>query len=130
MLPQKEIKDACDKSLDELAKHVASGQPPETDADKYFEPLKIACLSKNPKMMEVSLDCIQKLIAYNYLRGEIKIENPNKDANESKEDNDVRSIQRTMMDDIIEVICSCNDSQDDNVQLQVTNYLILFTIIY
>ena len=39
----------------------------DADADKYFEPLRLACYSQSAKIMCTSLDCIQKLVAYGYL---------------------------------------------------------------
>ena len=40
------------------------------DADKYFLPFSLACQSKTPRLVVISLDGIQKLIAYGHLTGE------------------------------------------------------------
>ena len=39
--------------------------------DRYLVPLRLACESKQPRVMEVALACIQKLIAYGYVRGKV-----------------------------------------------------------
>ena len=40
------------------------------DADKYFLPFSLACQSKTPRLVVISLDGIQKLIAYGHLTGQ------------------------------------------------------------
>lgn len=34
----------------------------DTDADKYFEPLELACETRQPKLMEIALDALHFLI--------------------------------------------------------------------
>jgi brefeldin A-inhibited guanine nucleotide-exchange protein len=41
------------------------------ETERYFLPLRLACESKVARVMEVALHCIQKLIAYGYVRGKI-----------------------------------------------------------
>lgn len=38
------------------------GESQETDADQYFEPLEMACQTRQPRLMEISLDSIHYLI--------------------------------------------------------------------
>jgi hypothetical protein len=107
-----------------------------TDADRFFLPLKLACESKVAKCMEVALDCMQKLIAYGYLRGNSAIDRTQypldspaskSDASSSAAENaggaasaaSSRSATRKLIDMIIETIYECSSFQDDNVQLQV-----------
>ena len=40
------------------------------DADKYFLPFSLACQNKTPRLVVISLDGIQKLIAYGHLTGQ------------------------------------------------------------
>ena len=56
-----------------LSLSLSPRSPPDTDADKYFRPFQLACLSKNTRIKATALDCLQKLIAYSYLRGRSKI---------------------------------------------------------
>lgn len=46
------------------------GTPYDTNADKYFLALKLACeVPSKPKMKSIALDALHKLIAYGYLQG-------------------------------------------------------------
>ncbi len=72
--------------------------------DRYFVPLKLACESKLPRLMDVALACIQKLIAYGYVRGKVV---------------QVGKMRRSMMDVVMETICACKDQEDELVQLQI-----------
>ncbi|KAI9098198.1 hypothetical protein DFS34DRAFT_694406 [Phlyctochytrium arcticum] len=47
---------------------------PNISADNYWKPFKIAChYSQPPRAREVALDCLQKLIAHNALRGALPL---------------------------------------------------------
>ncbi|XP_076950340.1 brefeldin A-inhibited guanine nucleotide-exchange protein 2-like [Bidens hawaiensis] len=46
-------------------------QNPEPDLDIVLSPLINACCTENVKIVEPALDCVQKLIAYGYLEGEV-----------------------------------------------------------
>jgi hypothetical protein len=48
--------------LERLLAHREMGHMNDTDADKYWEPFRLACASKNSKVKEAALDCLQKLI--------------------------------------------------------------------
>ena len=41
------------------------GQSQETDADQYFEPLEMACQTRQPRLMEIALNAIHYLIGEN-----------------------------------------------------------------
>jgi len=73
-------------------------------SDKFFVPMRLACESKLPRIMEVALACIQKLIAYGYVHGKVV---------------QVGKVKRTMIDVVMETICSCRDQEDELVQLQI-----------
>lgn len=36
----------------------------DNDADKYFEPMEAACLTKQPRLMEIGLDALHFLIGH------------------------------------------------------------------
>ena len=72
--------------------------------DKFFVPLRLACESKLPRIMEEALACIQRLIAYGYVRGKVV---------------QVGKVRRGMMDVVMETICACKDQEDELVQLQI-----------
>lgn len=72
--------------------------------DRYFVPLRLACESKLPRIMEVALHCIQKLILYGYVRGK---------------EVSVGKVKKSMMDVVMETVCTCKDQEDEAVQLQI-----------
>lgn len=72
--------------------------------DGYFLPLRLACESKLPRITEVALACIQKLIAYGYVQGKTMR---------------IGKMERAMVDVVMETICACKDQEDELVQLQV-----------
>ena len=73
-------------------------------ADRFFVPLRLACESKQPRIVEVALHCIQKLIAYGYVGSKTVL---------------VGSARKGMMDVVMETICACKDMEDEPVQLQI-----------
>lgn len=80
-------------------------------------------------MMELALDAIQKLVEHGNLRGTSTVAvsppqgSPDTRRSQSQEieggDDDGSAPSILLMDVIIKTICSCNEVQDDNVQLQV-----------
>ncbi|EWM27144.1 brefeldin a-inhibited guanine nucleotide-exchange protein 1 [Nannochloropsis gaditana] len=113
----------------------------DTDADKFFEPFKLACETKIPKIMEAALDAIQKLVAYGYLRGTAivtfsgpgsaglrrpagaaRVEGATSGGDGTGADGENGAA--ILMDVIIQTICDCNDQSEDAVQLQVMKALL------
>ena len=87
----------------------------DEDADKYFEPLRLACISRTAKITSKALDCMQKLMAYGYLRGRRLV---------TDRDSDNQPRQRPLISLIVDTICSCRSHADENVQLQVIKALL------
>lgn len=81
------------------------------NAEKYFLPFELACQSKTPRIVVTALDCLQKLIAYGHLTGNIP---------------DSSSPGRYLIDRIVSTICNCfNGPQtDDGVELQIIKALL------
>ena len=121
----------------------SSGSRPDTDADKFFEPFKLACESKVPKIMEAALDAIQKLVAYGYLRGTSTVtfagpgstglRRSGSAASTTTSSSDLSGVEvgadgeetaAILMDVVIQTICDCNDQPEDAVQLQVMKALL------
>jgi brefeldin A-inhibited guanine nucleotide-exchange protein len=103
---QGDLKDACAKVLDQIE----AGHKYSNESHEYLVPLKMACDVKfhdyNFKIMEASLDCIQKLIAHGYLRG---VKGPD---------------SQKHVDELMDMICSCMDHSDEKVQLQMIKALL------
>ena len=71
----------------------------------------LACQSKTPRLVVISLDGIQKLIAYGHLTGaSVSVENPTK----------------RQIDVIVDTICTCftGPHTDEGVQLQILKALL------
>ena len=137
----KPLRDAAQLVLDELAAASQSrSQAALNDADRFFLPLKLACETKVAKLMELALDCMQKLIAYGYLRGSSSIDrtmypldtaakgdapdgaSASAGAGAGASPAAARSTNRKLIDMIIETIYECSTFQDDGVQLQVRRW--------
>merc|ERR1719158_537317 len=81
------------------------------DADKYFLPFSLACQSKTPRLVVISLDGIQKLIAYGPLTGnQPSVSNP----------------EKRQIDVVVDTICGCfsGPQTDEGVQLQILKALL------
>jgi len=120
-----QLKAACESALQQIKENfgdVADGEtggsvlpePGEASrirADKYFLPFELACQSKSAKLVVISLDGLQKLIAYGHLTGnEICVSDPS-----------LRTI-----DKVVECVCSCfsGPQTDEGVQLQILKALL------
>lgn len=81
------------------------------NAEKYFLPFELACQSKTPRIVVTALDCLQKLIAYGHLTGNIP---------------DSSSPGRFLIDRIVSTICNCfsGPQTDDGVELQIIKALL------
>ncbi|KAL0221316.1 hypothetical protein RCL1_001170 [Eukaryota sp. TZLM3-RCL] len=101
-----ELRKACQTVLEELSSSAKTST--DFNADRYFLPLRLACESEIPAAQRLSLDCIQKLIAYGYLKGTIII-------NEEG---------TSLLDVVVSTICKCNQSSDASVLLQVVKALL------
>jgi brefeldin A-inhibited guanine nucleotide-exchange protein len=111
----KDLRDACDNVVRAISEKKKSGSDDDDDADKYFIPFKLACESKNAKITSKSLDCLQKLMAYGYLKGRRLV--TDRDVNDQPR-------QRPLIALIVETICDCKGSSDENTQLQVIKALL------
>ncbi|KAH9280655.1 Brefeldin A-inhibited guanine nucleotide-exchange protein 2 [Echinococcus granulosus] len=78
--------------------------------EKLLRPLELACKSKSPKIVAISLDCLQKLIAYGHI--------PNNALDSSGKEG--------VTERIVQTICSCFNgvNTDEGVQLQVIKALL------
>ncbi|XP_039610544.1 brefeldin A-inhibited guanine nucleotide-exchange protein 1 isoform X1 [Polypterus senegalus] len=125
-----QLRKACEVALDEIKAETEKLSPPpgETkvgsgtlppvkskanfiEADKYFLPFELACQSKCPRIVNTSLDCLQKLIAYGHLTGSAP---------------DSTAPGKKLIDRIIETICGCfqGPQTDEGVQLQIIKALL------
>lgn len=117
-----QLKRACEVALDEIRKELKEGDvedrtgsstlplPKENNdivsAEKYFLPFELACQSKSSRIVVTALDCLQKLIAYGHLTGNVP---------------DSTTPGKLLIDRIVETICGCfiGPQTDEKVQLQI-----------
>ncbi|XP_052777069.1 brefeldin A-inhibited guanine nucleotide-exchange protein 1-like isoform X4 [Mya arenaria] len=81
------------------------------DADKYFTPFELACQSKSPRIVNLTLDFLQKLIAYGHMTGNTP---------------DTTTSGKRLIDRIVETVCGCfqGPQTDEGVQLQIIKALL------
>lgn len=98
----------CQKAL----KHLEELESGQGDIERSFYVLKLACQSRSSRIVIIALDCIQKLVAYGYLRG------TRLDPNEQT--------KGLLIDTIVESVCNCfhGPATDDGVQLQIIKALL------
>ncbi|KAG5672238.1 hypothetical protein PVAND_002380 [Polypedilum vanderplanki] len=103
---------------DQQQQHSSAALPlPKNDstnsinAEKYFLPFELACQSKTPRIVVTALDCLQKLIAYGHLTGNIP---------------DSANPGKFLIDRIVTTICNCfmGPQTDEGVQLQIIKALL------
>ncbi|KAK2577306.1 hypothetical protein KPH14_003437 [Odynerus spinipes] len=124
-----QLRRSCESALEDLRNEIkdvpiAQGEEttsnalpqPKSDsnvisAEKYFLPFELACQSKSPRIVVTALDCLQKLIAYGHLTGNVP---------DSTEPNKLLIVR------IVETICSCfmGPQTDEGVQLQIIKALL------
>ncbi|KAK0168082.1 hypothetical protein PV327_001920 [Microctonus hyperodae] len=124
-----QLRKSCESALDDLRNEIKEGPniqgeetisnalpQPKNDsnvisAEKYFLPFELACQSKSPRIVVTALDCLQKLIAYGHLTGNVP---------DSTEPNKLLIVR------IVETICSCfmGPQTDEGVQLQIIKALL------
>ncbi|XP_053693432.1 brefeldin A-inhibited guanine nucleotide-exchange protein 1 [Sabethes cyaneus] len=128
-----QLKRACDTALEDIREELKeAGQSehngevpvpsaalplPKNDsaniinAEKYFLPFELACQSKTPRIVVTALDCLQKLIAYGHLTGNIP---------------DSANPGKFLIDRIVTTICNCfmGPQTDEGVQLQIIKALL------
>ncbi|KAK8587923.1 hypothetical protein V6N13_086883 [Hibiscus sabdariffa] len=79
------------------------------ESETILSPLINACATAFNKIVEPAVDCIQKLIAYGYLRGEADT---------------TGGPEAQLLSKLIESVCKCHDSGDDAVELLVLKTLL------
>ncbi|KAJ1434054.1 hypothetical protein B484DRAFT_477107 [Ochromonadaceae sp. CCMP2298] len=122
----KELRDVCDEMIATLTeKDKAADKESRTDADQYFEPLEMACQTRQPRLMEISLDAIHFLIEHGFLKGKRVVTSRRPvDASQDTEGESKPVPLMALTDLIIETVSNCSDETDDGVQLQVIKALL------
>lgn len=107
-----ELKNSCEtNNVTSSALPLPKKDTTTVTAEKYFLPFELACQSKASRIVVTALDCLQKLIAYGHLTGNVP---------------DSTSQKKFLIDRIVETICSCfvGPTTDEGVQLQIIKALL------
>ncbi|XP_052264736.1 brefeldin A-inhibited guanine nucleotide-exchange protein 1-like isoform X3 [Dreissena polymorpha] len=121
-----QLKKACEVALENIKKDSLNEKSSENDrssalpmpkqagfvdADRYFTPFELACQSKSPRIVNLTLDFLQKLIAYGHMTGNTP---------------DSTSPGKRLIDRIVETVCGCfqGPQTDEGVQLQIIKALL------
>lgn len=162
----KELRDVIDAATTAMTAVVEKKNKPDTSAsagggggiggvtEVPFEPFLLACLTRHAKLVAVALDCIEKFLAFGFLRGNGSIPEGirkrlvqkstgaggaagSNGARSGGGDNTNDGLEGgsgagsslneenwKLIDCIVDVICDCNDHPDEAVQLQVLRVLL------
>ncbi|CAF1001245.1 unnamed protein product, partial [Didymodactylos carnosus] len=119
-----QLKKACETALSEVTKEIQNTRVNESsvlpsitvqqsnvNAEKYFLPFELACASNHPRMVETSLDCLQKLLLHGHLMGTIP---------------DPMDVSKLLIDRIVSTICLCfrGVQTEEQVELQIIKALL------
>ena len=100
------------------------------NGDEYFGVFKVCCLSQVPYIVEITLDCMQKLIASQILVGKLKIKENNKNNNnninniDNSNNNNSSNSTRYLVDEMVCTICECAIIDSDKVHLQIVKAIL------
>lgn len=106
-----ELKNSIEANATSSALPLPKKDTSTVTAEKYFLPFELACQSKASRIVVTALDCLQKLIAYGHLTGNVP---------------DSTTQKKFLIDRIVETICSCfsGPTTDEGVQLQIIKALL------
>ncbi|KZW03822.1 hypothetical protein EXIGLDRAFT_743524 [Exidia glandulosa HHB12029] len=117
------LRDSCQSALDMIRAGQGGDKPRE-----IFEPLRLACETRNEKLMIASLDCISKLISYSFL---VEPEQDKRDAYASPPASPTQGgppqqpATLPLVDLVTHTITSCyTESTPDAVSLQIVKALL------
>ncbi|KAI0082485.1 hypothetical protein K474DRAFT_1585733 [Panus rudis PR-1116 ss-1] len=124
------LKESVQRALDMVKSGQGGDRPRE-----IFEPLRLACETRNEKLMIASLDCISKLISYSFFV-ESSAESqglpspppsPGPNATGAQADSDTS--KQSLVDLVVHTITSCHtESTPDTVSLQIVKALLALTL--
>lgn len=97
--------------------------------ETYFLPLELACQSKNPKLVCLALDSIEKLVSYGHIsyRNRNDVEQSAGESNEAAQaKTEDKAEAKPLFDDhLVSVVANCfSETTDESVQVQVLKALL------
>ena len=124
------LKDSVQRALD-LVRSGEGGERPR----EIFEPLRLACETKNEKLMIASLDCISKLISYSFFvedspRPNFTSPPPSPGGPNGRQSSSTQgSHEPSLVDIVVHTITSCHtESTPETVSLQIVKGLLALVL--
>jgi brefeldin A-inhibited guanine nucleotide-exchange protein len=124
------LKDSVQRALD-LVRSGEGGERPR----EIFEPLRLACETKNEKLMIASLDCISKLISYSFFvedspRPNFTSPPPSPGGPNGRQSGSTQSgHEPSLVDIVVHTITSCHtESTPETVSLQIVKALLALVL--
>ncbi|CAF1321481.1 unnamed protein product [Adineta steineri] len=118
-----QLKRACETALTSVTKDIQTSHANESsilpstnqqtiNAEKYFLPFELACASNHPRIVDTSLDCLQKLLLHGHLLGSVA---------------DPIDPSKLLIDRIVSTICMCfrGVQTEEQVELQIIKVALL-----
>ncbi|KAG2453172.1 hypothetical protein HYH02_002496 [Chlamydomonas schloesseri] len=106
---------------------------PDPVCDRILGIFRLAVDTQRPEVIEVALDCIQKLVAFRFMQGAVYAVNAERAPGAGKDGEDGESGQagnagaHRPQAQAIELICKCDEIPDDKVELQILKNLLTAT---
>jgi len=124
------LKDSVQRALD-LVRSGEGGERPR----EIFEPLRLACETKNEKLMIASLDCISKLISYSFFVEDSSRPNftsppPSPGGPNGRQSGSTQGgHEPSLVDTVVHTITSCHtESTPETVSLQIVKALLALVL--
>jgi len=124
------LKDSVQRALDLVRSGEGGGRPRE-----IFEPLRLACETKNEKLMIASLDCISKLISYSFFVEDSSRPNftsppPSPGGPNGRQSGFTQGgHEPSLVDIVVHTITSCHtESTPETVSLQIVKALLALVL--
>ncbi|KAJ3894640.1 hypothetical protein GG344DRAFT_40731 [Lentinula edodes] len=114
------LKESTQKALDLIRSNQGGDHPKE-----IFEPLRLACETRNEKLMIASLDCISKLISYSFFAESPLSANPDYNSPPNSPGPSLEDNLPSLVDLVAHTITACHtENTPDAVSLQIVKALL------
>ena len=121
------LRESVQRALDMVKAGQGGDRPRE-----IFEPLRLACETRNEKLMIASLDCISKLISYSFFIEDSSpqgLPSPPPSPGPNGAPSNVEPSQIPLVDLVVQTITGChNESTPDAVSLQIVKALLALVL--
>ncbi|KAF9534357.1 hypothetical protein CPB83DRAFT_844112 [Crepidotus variabilis] len=122
------LRESTQKALDLIKSNQAGDQPRE-----IFEPLRLACETRNEKLIIASLDCISKLISYSFFEDDgtsaYSLPSPPPSPGPGRAPSSASTPLPSLVDLVAHTITSCHsEATPDTISLQIVKALLALVL--